>query len=183
MTGTTPNYGFVIPNEDGTDLMDADLWRTPIGQIDLKIKDRYDALKSMMDGGGNVSFGAPDCGPLVASPNWTLNNFQAINRYGMAMVRLQVTRTTSAIANASDGNLVNTALAQFNPSSIGGAKIKPMLTYGPLSTLDSGVIAACHVYISSPTVGQFIIAAMAPGPGIAIGDVITCGGMYATLIP
>jgi hypothetical protein len=34
----TPNYGFVIPVDPGTDLMDADLWRTPITQIDTKLK-------------------------------------------------------------------------------------------------------------------------------------------------
>lgn len=40
---TTPNYGLVIPSADDTDLMDADLWRTPFTQVDTKLKALTDA--------------------------------------------------------------------------------------------------------------------------------------------
>lgn len=41
---STPNYGFVIPSIDGSDLMSPDLWRTPFGQVDTKVKQNSDAI-------------------------------------------------------------------------------------------------------------------------------------------
>lgn len=71
MADTTPNYGFPIPEADGTDyIVPADI-RTPVTQIDTELKNqdtRLDALELIRSRGALVSLTAAasgECPPIA----------------------------------------------------------------------------------------------------------------------
>lgn len=114
----TVNYGFVIPSADGSDLMAADLWRTPISQIDTRVKSNQtsgDALKTRVD-----AFDTTD--PVIVSTagsiftpaaGWTVGSEVGYKFGRLAIITFAMTRTGATIPAQAEGNITNVSMATF----------------------------------------------------------------------
>lgn len=170
----TPNYGFAIPNDDGTDLWDADLWRTPITQIDTKLKDRYDTSLAFLKGSGAVDIVATDIA-LVNAAGFTVTTFFAVYRGGLTSVYMNVSKTTSAITPPADGDLANVTIATYTNTGKGKFLI-PLLGNGNLNSTGGPMLQG---YITS---GGIALGAGVPGGVVNVGGTFTLAGSYAVAI-
>lgn len=128
MADTTPNYGFVIPSDGGTDLMDADLWRTPVGQIDTVVKGIDNRLKV-------IDTDAPVVSTTVL--NTPAANFQIVEQFFYKLGKFvfgnfRIKRVTTQLASSADGNITNITVcgvsAGWRPPN--EAACPPTGTYG-----------------------------------------------------
>lgn len=124
---STVNYGWQVPSDNDTDLLDSDLWTIPIKAIDSAMKALDTAYKNAdtaLSGRvtklenattGNVTTG------LTVPADWTLLSFSADKMGKLAAVNITVTKKTAATAfttasGAHAGNLVGDPLVCTIPA-------------------------------------------------------------------
>ena len=168
----TLNYSFLIPGADGLDLVNPDLFRTPFGQIDTTLKAKYDEVMALLNGSGNTIKNATDVG-LAATASWALGTFQGCWRGGMACVRVEIKRITTAYSfGTTDGNVTNTAIATFD--KVKGKNFLPLFPQCGLTSAHSGSMHSSYV---DPN-GQFVIASGVPNATVGINEFIVMFGLY-----
>lgn len=108
MTGTTVNYGFRIPNADGSDYQVPDDIIQPVTQIDARIKIVYDKLNGSVDALDNSVWASAPLG--TGTTKWTngsgyqLTQVMFKRQLDICQARIQLKRTGATI---KAGNITN----------------------------------------------------------------------------
>lgn len=113
MSDTTVNYGFQIPEADGTDYIAPDAIRIPVVAIDSRIKTEIDAIDARLDALEMV--GTEDITAIVGAGaiGYSVESAKARRIGKIAMIEILIKRTG---ADINPSNLVNVAMTAALPA-------------------------------------------------------------------
>jgi hypothetical protein len=154
MSGTTPYYGFRIPNTDGSDYQVPDDIRVPVTQIDAKLKSMNDRIGAL-DANGWVkgSIGSNATTQFKAAANFQINTDGVVIKRQLDMVfaRFQLKRLNSDLTVGPSGNIANTVALTIP------AAYRPNYSNGVGGVGATGVALSSYVNID----GEVVISNLA----------------------
>lgn len=175
---TTPNYGWQIPSDNDTDLMDSDLWTIPIKAIDTAMKSLDTAYKNADTALDNRlkkfdTTTPSDVGNTVtADTNWTLDSISLYKIGKFVYGYFSATRKNSAVAGVATGNITNTPICTLP------ANYRPIVD---CTWAGGGGLSNAMYNGMIQTTGILYVTVALPNVGFAIGD--TVGASFFFLVP
>lgn len=134
---TTANYGFSVPSDDDSDLIDNTLWKTPITQIDTQLKTDKTVVKATCPfGPGFDEASGTTLTPTVYAAGAYVNLVARIKR------------------SSGTGTLAFTVPVGFRPSSQYDIVYLPVLSLNGAGTAAPGFVGVLNVTTGVVTLTQ-----------------------------